>query len=81
MQTQWDKARQGIHGTLDRRILADNRSRRAHRLPALTSEYVDRDPDDSTTDNYWLGRGYVTVVPTGVDMTADCKDIACLREL
>ncbi len=26
MQTQWDKARQGIHGTLDRRILADNRS-------------------------------------------------------
>ena len=47
----------------------------------LTGEYVDRDPDDSSTVNYWLGRGYVTVVPTGVDMTADCKDIACLREL
>ena len=47
----------------------------------LTGRYVDRDPDDDTTDNYWLGRGYVTVVPTCVDMTAPLKDLHCISEL
>lgn len=47
----------------------------------LTGHYVDRDPDDDTTDNYWLARGYVTVVPTCVDMTAPVKDLRCISEL
>lgn len=36
----------------------------------LTGKYHDSDPDDDTTDNYWLARGYATVTPCRADQTA-----------
>ena len=36
----------------------------------LTGQYVDNDPSDPTTDNYWLSRGYATVTPCRADQTA-----------
>lgn len=36
----------------------------------LTGSYVDNDPDDPTTDNYWLDRQYATVVPVKPDQTS-----------
>ena len=32
-------------------------------------EYVEKDPDDSRTDAYWLRRNYVTVTPVHIDQT------------
>ncbi len=36
----------------------------------LTGNYVDNDPNDSQTDNYWLNRQYVSIVPVRPDQTA-----------
>lgn len=36
----------------------------------LTGHYVNDDPDDPTTDNYWLSRGWGTIVPVRPDQTA-----------
>lgn len=36
----------------------------------LTGKYVDNYPDSERYDNYWLSRGYVTVVPVRPDQTA-----------
>ena len=36
----------------------------------LTGHYSDDNPDDPTTDTYWLARGYATVVPCRADQTA-----------
>lgn len=35
----------------------------------LTGHFENTDPDDPTTDNYWLDRQYVTVVPVRPDQT------------
>lgn len=37
----------------------------------LTGKYVDDNPDDPTTDNYWLDRQYATIVPIRPDQTAN----------
>lgn len=36
----------------------------------LTGRFVDADPDNPATDNYWLARQYVTIVPIYPDQTA-----------
>lgn len=36
----------------------------------LTGKYVPDNPDDDTTDVYWLDRNYATVVPARADQTA-----------
>lgn len=36
----------------------------------LTGKYFDAEPDSPATDNYWLDRGYATVVPCRADQTA-----------
>lgn len=36
----------------------------------LTGRYINDDPDDPTTDNYWLDRGWGTIVPVRPDQTA-----------
>lgn len=36
----------------------------------VTGEYVNREPDATDTDRYWLEHDYVSVVPTEVDQTA-----------
>lgn len=36
----------------------------------LTGHYVDAEPNNAMTDNYWLDREYVTVVPVRPDQTA-----------
>jgi 5'-nucleotidase len=36
----------------------------------VTGEYANREPEAADTDEYLLARGYVTVVPTQVDLTA-----------
>ena len=35
----------------------------------MLGEYVEKDPDDSRTDAYWLRRNYVTVTPVHIDQT------------
>ncbi|MCM1293600.1 MAG: 5'/3'-nucleotidase SurE [Bacteroides sp.] len=45
----------------------------------LTGRYVDEDPDNSLTDNYWLDREYVSVVPVRPDQT-DRKCMASLAD-
>lgn len=35
----------------------------------LTGKYIDDDPDDTSTDNYWLERQYASVVPVRPDQT------------
>lgn len=35
----------------------------------LTGTYIDLDPDDDRTDNYWLARQYATIVPVRPDQT------------
>lgn len=37
----------------------------------LTGRFVDKNPDDDTTDNYWLARQWATLVRVNVDMSAD----------
>ncbi|MEZ3590733.1 MAG: 5'/3'-nucleotidase SurE [Muribaculaceae bacterium] len=37
----------------------------------LTGKYIPVNPDDQTTDLYWLDRGYVSVVPVRPDQTAN----------
>jgi 5'-nucleotidase len=39
----------------------------------VTGEYSNREPDAADTDEYLLSRGYVTVVPTHIDLTAHDK--------
>ena len=46
----------------------------------LTGRYVCDDPDDDTTDMYWLPRGWVTVTPCHVDQT-DHKSMSEIAEL
>ncbi len=42
----------------------------------LTGRFHNIEPDNPETDEYWLKRGYVTVVPVRVDQSAhDCIDI------
>lgn len=36
----------------------------------LSGRFVNEEPDACDTDEYWLGRGYVSVVPVMADMTA-----------
>ena len=36
----------------------------------LTGKYIEENPDDDTTDNYWLSRGWATIVPVRPDQTA-----------
>lgn len=36
----------------------------------LTGKYINENPDDDTTDNYWLSRGWATIVPVRPDQTA-----------
>lgn len=36
----------------------------------LTGKYLPDNPDDDTTDVYWLDRDYATVVPARADQTA-----------
>lgn len=40
-----------------------------HPFYMLSGTYVDEDKNDNTTDNYWLAREYVTVVPVRPDQT------------
>lgn len=41
----------------------------------LTGRFVNIEPDDSATDEYWLVRNYATVVPARADQSAiDCID-------
>lgn len=37
----------------------------------LTGHFVDNDPDDPETDNYWLSRNWATAVRVKTDMSAD----------
>lgn len=46
----------------------------------LTGHFVDDDPDNPLTDNYWLARDYATVVPVCPDQT-DIAAIPIIREL
>lgn len=36
----------------------------------LTGRFVDEEPDATDTDEYWLKKGYISVVPVLTDMTA-----------
>ena len=36
----------------------------------LTGHYIDDDPNNPATDNYWLKREYVTIVPVQPDQTS-----------
>lgn len=36
----------------------------------LSGKFIDTDRNRAETDNYWLDRNYVTVVPTRPDPTA-----------
>ena len=46
----------------------------------LTGEYIDEDPDNAATDNYWLKREYVSVVPVRPDQTCT-EAIPGIREM
>ena len=48
----------------------------------LTGHFIDEEPNADDTDEYWLRRRYVTVVPVSVDQTAlgAIKDIAAKFE-
>lgn len=46
----------------------------------LTGRYIDDDPDNDRTDNYWLVRNYATIVPVRPDQT-DCAAISTLKEI
>lgn len=43
----------------------------------MTGEFLNEDAGAEDTDEYWLGEGYITVVPVKVDMT----DFAVLQDL
>ena len=43
----------------------------------LTGRFVDEEPDATDTDEYWLKRRYVSVVPITVDQTAT----GCLKPM
>ncbi len=49
---------------------ADYTDPSGHPFYWLTGHYVDDDPDNPDTDNYWLDREYVTIVPVLPDQTA-----------
>ena len=36
----------------------------------LTGRFVNEEPDATDTDEYWLGKNYVSVVPVALDQTA-----------
>ena len=36
----------------------------------LTGQFVNLEPDAEDTDEFWLGRGYMSAVPVSVDLTA-----------
>lgn len=36
----------------------------------LTGKFIDEDPDNDRTDNYWLAHNYATIVPVRPDQTA-----------
>lgn len=36
----------------------------------LAGKFINEEPDATDTDEYWLGRGYISVVPIAADMTA-----------
>lgn len=40
-----------------------------HPFYLLTGKYIDDDPDNPATDNYWLDRQYATIVPVRPDQT------------
>lgn len=46
----------------------------------LTGRFVNNEPDDPTTDIYWLDKGYVSIVPVTLEQTAlsSIPDIATL---
>ena len=46
----------------------------------LTGEYVNQEPDAEDTDDWALNNGYVSIVPTKVDLT-DKESIAMFKEL
>lgn len=46
----------------------------------LTGRYIPDNPDDDTTDEYWLKRGYATIVPAHADQT-DTDALARVADL
>lgn len=46
----------------------------------MLGEYIERDPNDETTDVFWLNRGYVSVTPIHVDQT-DFQSMSALSKL
>lgn len=44
----------------------------------LTGKFIDDEPDNPATDNYWLSRNYVTAVPVAPDQTAPSPIIETL---
>ena len=43
----------------------------------VAGEYANREPEATDTDEYWLAKGYVTIVPTQVDLTAHARLTHC----
>ena len=39
----------------------------------LSGRFINEEPEATDTDEYWLGRGYITVVPVACDMTAAAR--------
>lgn len=46
----------------------------------LTGRFVNTEPDATDTDEYWLGRNYISVVPVSPDLTA-ADSVAALAEI
>ena len=36
----------------------------------LSGRFVNQEPDADDTDEYWLERGYISIVPVSTDQTA-----------
>lgn len=51
-----------------------------HKFYMLTGRYIDDDQDNPATDNYWLNKEYVTIVPVDPDQT-DFEEIPTLNNL
>lgn len=51
-----------------------------HPFYMLTGKFIDDEPDNPATDNYWLARRWATIVPVRPDQT-DCAAIPTLKEM